>query len=330
LSILMSPNSDKYPPTILFLFCTIAILFTVTYGKTIEYHLHYLIERKYLVERLLTLVIAFIYMLWERKELFLTTARKPSISWGVPLLLMACLLLVAGQASNTQALSEMSFASSIIAMVILLFGTEFAKRFFLPLIFLFFLMTGMIEDITTVVLREPLQLLSAITVDNMLSFLGYLVHREGLFLHLPHIVLEVAGGCSGTNQLIISVALGIAIAFIMLDDFLKRAVLIIWSCVMGLMVNWLRIFLISIWHYNSAKETIHGPYDAFNRLPYLVGLFFIFILAIKFADQERKTKQDKTNQVVTSEHKSAHLDEITQASFAAILILSTCSLYLYL
>ncbi|RWX47078.1 exosortase [Candidatus Electrothrix aarhusensis] len=326
----MSQNSKKYPPTIIFLFFTIAVLFTVTYGETIENHLHYLIKRKYLIERLLTLVIAFLYMLWERKDLFLTTARKPSISWGVPLLFISSLLLVTGQASNTQALSEMSFASSIIAIVVLLFGTDFARRFFLPLIFLFFLMTGMVEDITTVILRAPLQLLSAITVENLLTFFGYVIHREGLYLHLPNIVLEVAGGCSGTNQLIISIALGIAIAFIMLDDFFKRAVLIIWSFVMGLAVNWLRIFLISIWHYNSAKESIHGPYDSFNRLPYLVGLFFIFMLAVKLADKEKKTKQDKTNQIVTPEHISAHLESITQASFAAILILSTCSLYLYL
>jgi hypothetical protein len=106
--------------------------------------------------------------------------------------------------------------------------------------------------------------------------------------------------------------------------------ILIWSSLIGILVNWLRIFFISLWHYSSAKESIHGPYDLFNRLPYLIGLFFILLLAVKLTSKEKNSEQGNQSSVATSTHSSTHLENITQASFTAILILSICSFYLYL
>ena len=143
-------------------------------------------------------------------------------------------------------------------------------------------------------LRYPLKLVSATVAADMLQFFGYAVFRDGTFLQLPHMTLEVADTCSGLNQLISAIALGIPIAFIMLDQWWKRVAIILVSIVLGLIMNWVRVFLISIWHYDSAKETIHGPYGIYE-LPFifLIGVFLTFMLALLLADKGKAGQRSK-------------------------------------
>ena len=267
-------------------------------------------------------------MLWVRRDLVATTLRKPNIFLGGLLLVMTSLLLVVGQITNTYMLCEVSLVLSVVALAILLFGTGFARRFWGPLIYLFLMLQLVVSVFGE--LREPLKLLSAIATEDMLKFFGYVIYREGTYLHLPHIIFEVADECSGLNQVISSVALGIPMAFIYLDNLWNRVVIIVSSCVMGVVMNWVRIFLISIWNYDSVKENTHGPYGIYQlSFVFLAGVFVTLFIAIKLAEKERVSRQDKTNQVVTSYRKSVCLKNIYQASFVAVLIFAMTSFYLY-
>lgn len=241
---------------------------------------------------------------------------------------MTSLLLVAGQITNTYILCEVSLVLSVVALAILLFGTGFARRFWGPLIYLF-LMLRLVVDVFGG-LQEPLKLLSAIATEDMFNFFGYVIYREGTYLHLPHIILEVANECSGLNQVISSVALGIPIAFISLDKLWNRVIIIVSSCVMGILMNWVRVFLISIWNYDSVKENIHGPYGIYQTsFIFLGGVFVTLIIAMKLAKKERVARQSKTNQVITSYSKSVYLKDIYPASFVAVLIFAMTSFFLH-
>jgi len=217
--------------------------------------------------------VAFIYMLWDRRDLFSGLKREPNILWGALLLSLACAALVIGQVSSTQTVREVSIVLSIFALVLLLFGSKYLLKLFWPLVYLI-LMTSLPSDLLET-LRYPLKLLSATVAEDMLQLFGYAVFRDGTFLQLPHITLEVADSCSGLNQLISAIALGIPIAFVMLNQWWKRVTIILLSCVFGLIMNWIRVFLIATWHYNAAKEAIHGPYGIYE-LPFifLIGVFF--------------------------------------------------------
>jgi EpsI family protein len=165
----------------------------------------------------------------------------------------------------------------------------------------------------------------------MQQFFGYAVYRDRTFLHLPHITLEVADSCSGLNQLISAIALGIPMAFIMVDQWWKRITIIMVSIVLGLVMNWVRVFLISIWHYDSAKEAIHGPHGIYE-LPFifLIGVFLTFILALLLADKGKAGKQGKHRDVSSAAFNNVGAMKSKAAYLVTISILVTTVLYLHM
>jgi exosortase len=309
-----------------FLVFLIVILLCYVYADTAKWLWHY-----WTVEQNWQFIvpIAFIYMLWDRQDLYSGLKREPNILWGALLLSLACATLIVGQVSSTQTVREISIVVSVFALVLLLFGTKYVLNLFWPLVYLV-LMTSLPSDLLET-LRYPLKLLSATVAADALQYFGYAVFRDGTFLQLPHITLEVADSCSGLNQLISAIALGIPIAFIMLNQWWKRVAIILVSIVLGLIMNWIRVFLISIWHYGSAKEAVHGPYGIYE-LPFifLIGVFLTFIAALLIADKSSAGQQSNHQmlsgvvfeRVAAMKHSAAYL--------ITILVLATTALYLHL
>ena len=274
------------------LLLAIAIAFYLAYSDTIAELEYYWVEGynwQFLIP------IAFVYMLWERRELFYRLEYRPSTAIGGILLILSCVVLVAGQVSTTQALREISIVASMFALTALLLGVQPTRKLFWPLAYLI-LMTSL-PTMGLEKLREPLKLLSAAVSAEFLQSLGFAVYREGPVLYLPHITLEVADSCSGVNQLTSSIALGIPIAFTILNKWWKRILIILVSCAFGIMMNWVRVILISLWHYNTAKpNAIHGPENIYG-LPFIfmVGVFFTLVIAFAIAEKRSSAKQPAGN-----------------------------------
>ena len=240
--------------------------------------------------------IGFVYMLWDRKDLYVGLKRDPNIFFGTVFLVLACSLLVIGQITSTQGLSELSIIASMFSLVLLLLGFKYTLRLFWPLLFLI-LMTSFTSDVLDN-LRYPLKLISATVAEEMLRFTGYSVFRDGTFLELPYITLEVADSCSGLNQLVSAIALGILIAFTSLNLWWKRVFIILLSIVLGLVMNWVRVYLISLWHYNSAKESIHGPVGIYEMpFIFLAGVFLTIVVSVLIADKIDINKPDAVSGV---------------------------------
>lgn len=309
-----------------FLLFTVALLFYLAYSDTFSELLYYWIEGynwQFLIP------IALVYMLWERRDLLINgVTYSPSIILGTTLLLLSCAVLIAGQISSTHTLRELSVVASVFALAWLLFGTDFVRKLFWPLAYLI-LMTSIPSDLLER-LAEPLKLISATVSADALQFAGYVVYREGAFLHLPHIVLEVADSCSGLNQLTSSIALGIPIAFTILNQWWKRAIVILVASAMALVMNWIRVIMISIWHYHSAKETIHGPYGIYE-LPFifLVGVFITLAVAMAMAKREKSPEKPGAASTFTKPAATLFSKRFNLASFSAILVLSATAIYLH-
>jgi EpsI family protein len=159
---------------------------------------------------------------------------------------------------------------------------------------------------------------------------GYAVYRDGTFLELPHITIEVADSCSGLNQMISSIALGIPIAFTILNQWWKRVAIILFSMMLGLVMNWVRVVLIAIWNYASAKEVLHGPYGIYE-LPFifLVGVFITLAVAMAMADKTDARAKRGTEVAVSGTASAASADRNTAgASVLALLVLSVTAIYL--
>lgn len=265
----------------LFLFL-ISVLFYLAYADTFAQLEYYWVEGynwQFLIP------IALIYMLWERRDIFYRLDYRPSLTIGTLLLLGCGALLIAGQVSSTHAVRELAMIGTFFALSVLLLGIRSTRTLFWPLAYLI-LMTSLPTEALEK-LREPLKLVSATVSTEVLQFFGYAVYREGSFLYLPHITLEVADECSGVNQLTSSIALGIPIAFTILNKWWKRLFIILVSAAFGIIMNWVRVILISLWHYDSAKASIHGPQDIYG-LPFifLVGIFITLVIAFSIAGKQ--------------------------------------------
>jgi len=271
--------------------------------------------------------LAFLYMLWDRRDLFLQLEIRPNIPWGSLLLVFSLAILIAGQISYTHTLRELAVVFSVFSLVLLLFGRRYIVTLFWPLAYLI-LMTSLPTDLLARS-SDTLQLISATVGGNLLESFGYAVYREGNVLHLPHITLVVAEECSGLNQLMSAIALGIPIAFTMVDKGWKRITILLLSCLFGTMANWLRVVLIAIWHYDSAKETIHGPQEIY-QLPFifLVGVFLTFVIALAMADKVEPAAQSDSQLADETDGSKAQSGNNKTAPLIAISVLFMAAVYL--
>jgi EpsI family protein len=306
------------------LYLCLAGLFVFAYADTFKELWHYWIEGynwQFLVP------IAFVYMLWDRKDLYAGLNKMPGILPGLILLLLGCTLLIVGQVSSTHSLREISIIVNVFGLVFLLFGANYVRALFWPLIYLMLMLSVTSELLGT--LRYPLKLISATVAADALQMAGYAVYRDGTFLQLPHITIEVADSCSGLNQMISSIALGIPIAFTILNKWWKRIAIIIFSMLLGLVMNWIRVFLIATWNYASAKEVLHGPYGIYE-LPFifLVGVFITLAVAMRMADKtDLRARNSQAAAPDIASGRPADRSAV-RASVVAILVLSVTAMYL--
>jgi exosortase/archaeosortase family protein len=126
-----------------------------------------------------------------------------------------------------------------------------------------------------------------------------------------------------------SIALGIPIAFTFLNQWWKRILIILLSVALGLVMNWIRVVLISIWHYDSAKEAIHGPHGIYE-LPFifLVGVFITLAVAMAIAD--KTAKQSIVSHISSRDSVTGRpaKQRSVYAAIIGILVLSATVLYL--
>jgi len=276
--------SERLRPLLSFqgtLLLLIITLFYLGFRDTFSELTHYWVEGynwQFLIP------IALIYMLWERRDIFYQLKYRPAVLTGGVMLILSSLVLISGQLTSTDALRELAVIGSVFSLSVMLLGISATRRLFWPLAYLV-LMTSL-PTAGLDALREPLKLISATVSTDVLQFLGYAIYREGTFLYLPHITLEVADECSGVNQLTSSIALGIPIAFTILNSWWKRIFIILVSVAFGISMNWLRVILISLWHYDSAKQEIHGPQDIYG-LPFIFMVGVLLTLIIAFAMAEK-------------------------------------------
>jgi len=307
------------------LYCIIAVLFAYAYAETFVWLWHYWVKEQnwqFLV------FVAFLYMLWDQKDSIRQLGRNPSLPMGSALLMLGCAILVAGTVSGTQSLRELSLLVNIFAAVLLLFGSNYVRRLFWPLVYLI-LMTSLPSHLFEQ-LRAPLKLISATVTANVLQGAGYAIYREGAFLYLPHTTLEVADACSGLNQLVSSIALGIPIAYTVLTSLWKRVFIIFLAVALGIVMNWIRVILIAIWNYSSAKEVIHGPYGIYE-LPFifLIGILLTFTVAIAISRGEGARLHQHLHAGSAGPANSARRIRQSMGLFAAMVILLATSTYLH-
>ncbi|MFZ5862724.1 MAG: exosortase W [Nitrospirota bacterium] len=201
------------------------------------------------------------YLVWIKRDALRRVVFPPDPAWGLPLVLCAGLMLVAGKLGSVALLQELSLLVMLAGLVALLMGRRALGVLALPIGYLIFMINVFGEASERV--HWPFQLLAARIGVGLLQVVGVPALLDEQYIHLPRIVLEVAKACSGIQYLTALIAIGIPLAYFTQRTWVRRVGLVAFAVVIAILGNGVRVALIGVWAHHGGLP-IHGPNHVFQ------------------------------------------------------------------
>jgi exosortase len=219
------------------------------------------------------------YLLWrERRHIFHNPAFgvKQSVLVGIPAIAIATFAFIAHASFLTSQTNLMIFASTLLLAIsgfLLFFGYEVFKRGIFPILLLG-AMLPLPASVMDLIIHF-LQAQSANLSEALFSLIGVPVLRNGFYLTIPGITVEVARECSGINS---SVALLITVILIARESLRttgRRLILVLLTIPFSILKNAVRIVTLTV------LATRVDPSFLSGRLHQEGGfVFFVITLAL--------------------------------------------------
>lgn len=135
-------------------------------------------------------------------------------------------------------------------------GGSFLKPVTFPLFFLVFLIP--MPDGVASLLESWLMSGSAVVSEWFFILTATPVYRDGQYLELPGIALEVARECSGIRSTWVLFITGMIVSYLFFDRIVSRAVLVLVIFPLGILRNAFRILVIGLLCVHIDPEMIHS------------------------------------------------------------------------
>ena len=210
---------------------------------------------------------------WKRRILM---AIPKNIWWpAFGLVLLAALLHISGFIVQQTRISILAFFLGIYGLMGLLWGREWLRHSFFPMILFFFCIPlgAMTETITL-----PLRLISSkIAVGLTHGILGIDVIRDGvqIFDSKRTFSYEVAAACSGIRSLLTLLALSTILAFVSHQQFWKRMILILAAFPLAILGNVIRLSVTIIVAEAYGQKAGSMIETKFGFITYLLALVLL-------------------------------------------------------
>jgi EpsI family protein len=204
-----------------------------------------------------------LFVAWTKRQQLAQLPVKPAHGLGVLVTGMAAALLMVSEAGAILLLAEISLIVMLWGLVLALLGTRFLKALWFPLGYLCFLFPILGEVVLA--WNWEFQLLTARMGVLILQSLSIPAHLDRNYIILPRLILKVASSCSGAHYLISILALAIPLAYLTLRRIGNQMTLVLFSLVIGIVANWIRVVFIGLWAY-AGGEVVHGPFHMFQAI----------------------------------------------------------------
>jgi len=232
-----------------------------------------------------------IYFAWERRKKLRRTPIEPSW-WGLVPLGLGALALVVGRLGVELMAMRTAFVLTLIGLQILLLGLPIFRVLAFPLCFLF-LMVPLPQSLVNVI-AFPLQLLAADLAVSALQAFGLPVLREGNIIHLPAGELFVAEACSGLRSLMALGTLGVVFAYFFRKTWWERAILVVATLPIAVLVNAFRVGLTSYLTLRFGEEMATGVIhqtEGFFTFGLAFGMLLLLAHLIRVGSRLAKRKE---------------------------------------
>lgn len=216
------------------------------------------------------------FVLWQNRKKLKSVESAPSWA-GLPLIVLALLMLVLGVLGVELFTSRLSLLILLAGLVVLFRGRAFFRALLFPWAFLLLMI-----PLPNLILQKftfPLQMLASQLSTLMLQMVGVPVLREGNVIVLAALPLEVVEACSGIRSLVSLLTLAIIYGYLMEKRIWVRVALACSAVPIAVIANSFRIFgtglLVQYWDPAKAE----GFFHAFQGwLIFVVSLILLFTL----------------------------------------------------
>lgn len=150
-------------------------------------------------------------------------------------------------------------------------------------------------------LSLPLQTITTHITNLLLSATTIPFYREGYYFYFPNGIFEVASGCSGLQQFLVSMVLGIVLAY--QQNLKMKAVikLLLYLVCFAIIVNAIRVFTIMIIGYQTEmRSTIVEEHVLLGWLIYGIGIILFFIVYNRFDRESEQVSEKSTSRASSS------------------------------
>jgi EpsI family protein len=273
-----------------------------------------------------------LYLSWVGRAKLISLKPKPSRLSGISIMILAGIMLLAGNAGSVPLLQELSLIVIVTGLVMLLLGVKYLKALALPIAYLLFMVPRLDKlDVVSYRIHWPLQLFSAKLGVLMLQFFGYVAYLQNQYIELPRLTLEVAEGCSGLRYLVSVIAIGIPLAYLTQKSWIRRVVLVGSAVIIAILANGLRVMFVGIVAYHG-NTNIHGPFHIFHGiLVSWVGFIVLFagtwLLSTIPYDSQKVSLNSKSTAKHPEQESNYQFDRLWLIA-TVILLVNICLFYL--
>ncbi len=205
------------------------------------------------------ILVVSLWLLWRERDGFLQPLPAGVSIPGALLFVLGLLMYAIGHSQEFFQFEVGSQLPLLFGIVLLMLPRKELRRFWFPILFLFFLIPvpGSVMD----QLLLPLKQLVSSLVTNVLYALGYPIARSGVVLVIGPYQLLIANACSGTNSLIALSGFGLLYAYLSgHTSRWRNGLLLISIPIIALLANFLRITsLVLVTYYlgDHAGQVFH-------------------------------------------------------------------------
>jgi exosortase len=228
----------------------------------------------------LMLSVEFLYLRWHSVRSLATY----SVAAGVPLLVIAAGIALGGYFWSSPLPDDASLSVRMAALVVwwvgaftLCFGRKASRIALFPLVFLFAVVPLPAAVLDWIV--PQLQSGSAWSAMALFRLFGVPVVRDGMFLNLPGLTLQVATECSSIRSSLMLVVTTMVLAHLLLRSFWRKVLVVAVAIPLSVAKNGLRIFVLAILGTRVDPGFLTGKLHRQGGIIYfLIALSVIFVL----------------------------------------------------
>jgi len=240
------------------------------------------------------------FLIWRARGELTRVPMAPDLRALVPLLGLVCVWAVA-RSVDVLVVEQYAVVLMLPVLVWLCLGLRAVWALAFPLAFLL-----LAVPVGEFLIYPMMEFTVAFTV-NAVRLTGIPVFWDGMYFTLPTGTWNVVEGCSGVRYIIASVTLGVLYAYLTYHSYWRRAAFILAACVVPVLANGMRAFIIvMLGHFSGMKIATGVDHLIYGWVWFGIVMFFVFWVGGFFRDDQPRTEDSFAAGQRVSPATSAH------------------------